>query len=96
MNYLAGGHEWLYPDFVDPYPPPNTKVLLLTPGGTCVVGVWDSTYLAWLPLPKRNKTKEAYVQRLYNTQGIVNPEATEEERVSGADQSQGSTPASPT
>lgn len=58
-DYLAGGHEFLYPHAGDPLPPENTKVLLLTCGGVCTTGSWNKHWcMGWLPLPKRNKEKE--------------------------------------
>lgn len=45
--------------------PPRTdaKVLLLTVGRTAVIGNWTGGYgdafIAWAPLPKRDKTEEA-------------------------------------
>jgi len=58
-DYLAGGQEYLYPFAGDPYPPLDTKVLVLTKGGICTVGYWGANWCqAWLPLPKRNKKKE--------------------------------------
>ena len=59
LKYLAGGTEWIYP--ADMPAPLHTKILLLTRGGICVVGTWSDRDgdLAWHPLPKRNKDKEA-------------------------------------
>ena len=58
-DYEAGGAEFLYPLAGDPYPKNKTKVLLLTVGGVCIVGSWDTkSCIGWLPLPKRNKEKE--------------------------------------
>lgn len=51
---------WLYPGAGDGIPPGGAKVLLLTVGGICVTGTWsdDGRYLAWSPMPRRNRTKE--------------------------------------
>jgi len=58
-RYLAGGQEFLYPHAGDPKPPENTKLLLLTTGGICTTGIWNSNWcIGWLPLPKRNIQKE--------------------------------------
>jgi hypothetical protein len=63
MSYQAGGQEFLYPSAGDPYPLEDHKVILLTKGGVCVVGTWNNYwYLGWLPLPKRNKQKEAQIE----------------------------------
>ena len=62
-QYQSGGEEFLYPSAGDPYPLQDHKVILLTKGGVCVVGTWnDYWYLGWLPLPKRNKEKEAQIE----------------------------------
>ena len=52
---------FMYPAAGDAPPPGGSKVLLLTIGGICVSGQWkdDGSFLAWAPLPKRDKTKEA-------------------------------------
>lgn len=49
-----------YPGAGDPKPPGGAKCLLLTAGGVCVTGPWsdDGRYLAWSPMPKRNRDKE--------------------------------------
>lgn len=63
-NYQAGEPGWLYPDIGDELPTrSDAKVLLLTQGGTCIQGHWtgDPFYLAWSPLPKRDREKEARV-----------------------------------
>jgi hypothetical protein len=36
---------------VDP-PPRGTSMLLLNPGGVCVIGVWDDSCIGWCPKPK--------------------------------------------
>jgi len=59
QRYFAGGQEFLYPHVGDPKPPRDTKVLLLTTGGICLIGYWGASWcMGWLPLPKRNKDKE--------------------------------------
>lgn len=57
----ARGHpEWKW-NYTDPAPL-GEKLLLLTTGGTCVVGSWagmkGDMYLAWQYPPKRDKEKE--------------------------------------
>lgn len=69
MTTEAGGEPhlasndvgWRYPQAGDPYPPTGTKLLLLTRGGICIVGQWiaDGFFVAWSPMPKRDKAKEA-------------------------------------
>ena len=49
-EYLAGEAVWRTAD--DEAPPLGTKVLLLNPGGVCIVGTWEDWALAWAPLPK--------------------------------------------
>lgn len=53
--------EWLYPGVGDQPPPLGAKVQLLTIGHVAVHGPWtdDGRYIAWAPLLKRNKEKEA-------------------------------------
>ena len=61
MNtYQSGGPEYLYPGAGDATPLPGTKVQLLTRGHVHTTGPWNNSgdYIAWLPLPKRNKEKE--------------------------------------
>jgi len=59
QRYFADGREFLYPHAGDPSPPKDTKLLILTRGGVCIVGFWGNEWcLGWLPLPKRNKEKE--------------------------------------
>lgn len=36
---------------IDP-PPRGSSMLLLNPGGVCVIGVWDDTCIGWCPKPK--------------------------------------------
>ena len=60
-GYIAGLPGWNYPDAGDPLPAGGDKCLLLTKGGVCIVGAWSNGVglLAWSPMPKRDKTKEA-------------------------------------
>lgn len=41
-------------------PPMGTKVCLLTTGKVCILGYWSDSagYIAWAPLPGRDKEKE--------------------------------------
>lgn len=52
--------SYRYPAAGAQRPPGGAKVLLLTIGGICVTGNWsdDGRYLAWAPMPKRNKEIE--------------------------------------
>lgn len=58
--YQAGIATFLYPRAGDPKPIGGAKVLLLTRGGVCILGIWydDPFLLGWHPLPKRDKDKE--------------------------------------
>ena len=47
--YLAGGAEFLDPMIHTP--PVGCKILLLTPGGVCVIGHWSNWFVGWHPLP---------------------------------------------
>ena len=61
-GYIAGTLGWLYPSTGDPMPGSSSdKCLLLTKGGVCIVGAWSTGagLLAWLPMPLRDKNKEA-------------------------------------
>jgi hypothetical protein len=61
-KHLASDDVWFrYPKAGDPMPPIGTKLLLLTRGGICIVGQWvaDGFFVAWSPMPKRDKAKEA-------------------------------------
>lgn len=64
-GYVAGECGWRYPKAGDARPPDGVKVLLLTEGGICITGFWklvDETagyILAWSPMPKRDREKEA-------------------------------------
>ena len=53
--------KYRYPALGDQPPPPGADVHLLTRGGVCVRGPWsnDGRYMAWAPMPKRDKEKEA-------------------------------------
>ena len=46
-------------------PDKSGKMLLLTVGGVCVVGAWAGElgeyYIAWCPLPKRDKSREPVI-----------------------------------
>lgn len=56
--------EYLYPLAGDPEPRRGAKVQMLTMGGIHVTGPWDPDYaIGWLPLPKRNKDKEAFIAK---------------------------------
>jgi hypothetical protein len=50
-RYASGTAYWRDPA-VEP-PPMATKLLLLTPGATCVIGHWAHWCVAWSPMPKR-------------------------------------------
>ena len=49
-NYVAGESTWRTAQ--DHPPPLGVKMLLLNPGGVCVVGVWHQWAVAWAPLPR--------------------------------------------
>ncbi len=49
-SYLSGNAFWRTPE-EDP-PPIGVKMLLLNPGGVCIVGTWADWAVAWAPLPK--------------------------------------------
>lgn len=49
-NYVAGESTWRTAQ--DEPPPRGVKMLLLNPGGVCVVGVWHQWAVAWAPLPR--------------------------------------------
>ncbi len=58
---LASNDLWYrYPGAGDPKPPGGAQVWLLTQGGISVRGTWNDSgaFLAWCPMPKRNKEKE--------------------------------------
>lgn len=66
MPHIDGFPEYQYPLAGDAKPPGGSKVLLLTQGHICVTGCWsdDGRYLAWAPLPPRNKAKEQIVREV--------------------------------
>lgn len=49
-DYLAGQASWRTPG--EQTPPLGVKMLLLNPGGVCIVGTWADWAVAWAPLPK--------------------------------------------
>lgn len=55
---ITGKDEWRY----EVAPRTDAKVLLLTTGATQTSGNWNGAYgeyyVAWYPLPKRNKRRE--------------------------------------
>ena len=61
-GYVASDdNSYRYPAAGDPIPPGGAKVLLLTVGGICVIGQWaPQGFLAWAPLPKRDRSKERF------------------------------------
>ena len=62
LSYFASDDlGYRYPGAGDPLPPGGAQVLLLTKGGICIRGTWTSSgaVIAWSPMPKRNKEKEA-------------------------------------
>lgn len=65
VSYVAGGPTFNYPAAGDPVPPGGAKVLLLTIGGICIVGQWNTSHgaIGWAPLPKRDKAKEASISK---------------------------------
>ena len=65
--YLAGSAEYRYPGLGDPPAPPGTNCLILTKHGVCVKGFWGPDAIAWAPLPKRNKEKEALLHDFTRT-----------------------------
>jgi len=66
QRYVAGGNKFQYPGAGDKPPPGGAKVHLLTRDGICVDGTWtdDGRYLAWAPLPLRDKEKEAFIKEV--------------------------------
>jgi hypothetical protein len=62
-KYYSGTGEYRYPAAGDPKPPGGADVHLLTKGMVCIRGPWDDSgfYIAWAPLPKRDKRKEALI-----------------------------------
>lgn len=59
-NHLSGKAYFRYPFAGDGYPPNGVQLLLLTEGGVCVRGIWNSSgaFYAWAPLPENDKDKE--------------------------------------
>lgn len=49
-DYVAGEAVWRTSE--EQSPPLGSKLLLLNPGGVCVVGHWADWAVAWAPLPK--------------------------------------------
>lgn len=64
-HYVSGIAEYRYPAAGDALPPGGAKVLLLTKHGICVTGTWtnDKRFVAWAPLPKRDREKEASIEK---------------------------------
>lgn len=60
----ADDFYFLYPATGDDEPPAGAKVLALTAGGICLVVSWkrDPFLVAWAPLPRRDKAKEALLE----------------------------------
>jgi len=56
-TYIAGQATWRDPE-QEP-PPSGIRMLLLNPGGVCVIGTWTSRFIAWAPLPKIPETIKA-------------------------------------
>jgi hypothetical protein len=55
-RYMASSRlRWRHP--ADEVPPLGTKLLILTDGGVCVIGLWDpqTGARAWCPLPRLSK-----------------------------------------
>lgn len=59
IPHVSGDATWRYPAAGDASCPAATKCLILTRHGICVIGVWGDDAIAWAPLPRRNKEKEA-------------------------------------
>jgi len=63
-GYVASADpEWQYPAAGDPPAPLGVKLQLLNSGGSATYGAWTpgSNFIAWAPLMKRNKAKEALI-----------------------------------
>jgi len=61
QSYTTSNDLWYrYPGAGDPKPPGGSDVWLLTKGGISLRGKWVDSgfYIAWCPMPKRDKTKE--------------------------------------
>jgi hypothetical protein len=61
IPHISGIATWRYPAAGDEPCPRATKCLILTNLGVCVIGTWGNDALAWAPMPKRDKTKEATI-----------------------------------
>lgn len=63
-NFAQATTDQLY--FRDPAidpPPRGTSMLLLNPGGVCVIGVWSDDCIGWCPKPKVPKSlKDKHAQ----------------------------------
>ena len=73
-DYIASDEpRYYYPGAGDPLPMGGAKVLLLTRGGICVTGIWQNngSYLAWSPMPKRDKAKEAGVETMIRSWAVM-------------------------
>lgn len=44
--------QLLYRDPDTDPPPRGTSMLMLNPGGVCILGVWDDKNFGWCPKPK--------------------------------------------
>jgi len=56
-EFLQATTDIIY--FLDPeiYPPPKGySMLLLNPGGVCIIGVWTDDCIGWCPKPKIPKS----------------------------------------
>ena len=64
-SHVSGIAEWQYIG-VDAEPPRGKKINLLTKGYVQVIGNYtdDGSFIAWAPLIKRNKAKEAQQKKL--------------------------------
>ena len=51
----------------DVYPPPRAaSLLLLNPGGVCVIGPWTSDCVGWCPKPKIPRSIKNKLTRIMN------------------------------
>ena len=58
---LAG--KYLYPGAGDDEPNKGARVQVLTSGGIHTTGPWDPSFcIGWLPLPKRDRSKEELIR----------------------------------
>lgn len=65
-SYLAAENpEYYYPAAGDPPAPLGVKLQILTTGGVVTLSQWsdDTNFIAWAPLLKRNKAKEAQLTK---------------------------------